>query len=106
MTTTQKIKQSLVGIELVRLLAYEGDRIFTTDRARELAPRVGLKDPYLWEALYHLRRNGWIVSLRRGTLRAVFYGPWYRVRPRARDRYGLGPSCRHFLTGQPCITTA
>ena len=66
MTTTQKIKQSLVGIELVRLLAYEGDRIFTTDRARELAPRVGLKDPYLWEALYHLRQNGWIVSLRRG----------------------------------------
>ena len=66
MTTTKKIKQSLVGIELVRLLAYEGDRIFTTDRARELAPRVGLKDPYLWEALYHLRQNGWIVSLRRG----------------------------------------
>ena len=66
MTTTKKIKQSLVGIELVRLLAYEGNRIFTTDRARELAPRVGLKDPYLWEALYHLRQNGWIVSLRRG----------------------------------------
>ena len=66
MTTTKKIKQSLVGIELVRLLAYEGERIFTTDRARELAPRVGLKDPYLWEALYHLRQNGWIVSLRRG----------------------------------------
>lgn len=59
-------KRSLVGIELVRLLAAEGDRVFSTDRARELAPRVGLKDAYLWEALYHLRRNGWIVSLRRG----------------------------------------
>ena len=59
-------KQSLVGIELVRLLAYQGDRIFSTARARELAPRVGLKDAYLTEALYHLRQNGWIVSLRRG----------------------------------------
>ena len=66
MTTSTKAKQSLVGIELVRLLAYEGDRIFTTTRARELAPRVGLKDAYVTESLYHLRRNNWIVSLRRG----------------------------------------
>ncbi|MCY4520131.1 MAG: hypothetical protein OXC13_05055 [Caldilineaceae bacterium] len=66
MTVGTKPKQSLVGIELVRLLAYEGDRIFTIDRARKLAPRVGLKDAYLVEALYHLRRNNWIVSLRRG----------------------------------------
>lgn len=66
MTVSTKPKQSLVGIELVRLLAYEGDRIFTTDRARQLAPRVGLKDAYLVEALHHLRRNNWIVPLRRG----------------------------------------
>lgn len=66
MTVGTKPKQSLVGIELVRLLAYEGDRIFTTDRARQLAPRVGLKDAYLVEALHHLRRNNWIVPLRRG----------------------------------------
>ena len=66
MPVSTKPKQSLVGIELVRLLAYEGDRIFTTERARELAPRVGLKDSYLTEALYHLRKNDWIVSLRRG----------------------------------------
>jgi predicted transcriptional regulator of viral defense system len=64
--TSTKPKQSLVGIELVRLLAYEGERIFTTDRARELAPRVGLKDSYVSESLYHLRRNNWIVPLRRG----------------------------------------
>ncbi len=66
MAVGTKPKQSLVGIELVRLLAYEGDRIFTTDRARKLAPRVGLQDAYLVEALHHLRRNNWIVSLRRG----------------------------------------
>jgi predicted transcriptional regulator of viral defense system len=66
MNAARNPKRSEVGIELVRLLATEGDRIFSTDRARELAPRVGLKDAYLWESLYHLRRNGWIVSLRRG----------------------------------------
>ena len=38
----QNIKRSFVGIELTRLLASEGDRIFTTERARTLAPRVGL----------------------------------------------------------------
>jgi len=66
MDDLRKPKRSLVGVELVRLLASEGDRIFTTDRARELGSRVGLKDSYLWESLYHLRQNGWIVSLRRG----------------------------------------
>ena len=66
MATNTRPKQSLVGIELVRLLAYEGNRIFTTDRARELAPRVGLKDSYVTESLYHLRKNNWIVPLRRG----------------------------------------
>ena len=50
----------------MRLLAAEGERIFTTDLAREFCGRVGLKEPYLWEALHHLRREGWIVSLRRG----------------------------------------
>ena len=56
----------MAGIELVRILAYEGDRIFTTERARELAPRAGLRDDYVLEALHHLRRNDWIVPLRRG----------------------------------------
>lgn len=66
MYAVRKPKRSQVGIELVRLLTTEGDRIFSTNRARELAPQVGLKDAYLWEALHHLQRNGWIVSLRRG----------------------------------------
>ena len=66
MNAEQNLKRSQVGIELVRLLAAEGDRVFSTDRARELGPQAGLKDAYLWEALYHLRRSGWIVSLRRG----------------------------------------
>ncbi len=56
----------MVGIDLVRLLASHGDNIFSIERARELAPRVGLKDSYLCEALYHLRQNDWIVPIRRG----------------------------------------
>jgi len=66
MNAVQSLKKTQVGIELVRLLAVEGDRIFSTGRARDLAPRVGLEEAYLWEALYHLRRNGWIVPLHRG----------------------------------------
>ena len=66
MATGTKPKRSMAGIDLLRVLAHEGDRIFTTDRARELAPRVGLSNDYVLEALYHLRRNDWIVPLRRG----------------------------------------
>lgn len=66
MNTERKQKRSVVGVDLVRLLASQGNRIFTTDQAREFAPRVGLKGDYLLEALHHLRRDGWIVQLRRG----------------------------------------
>ena len=66
MITRQKLKKTQVGVELIRGIAAEGDRVFSMERARELAPEVGLKESYLPEALYHLRRNGWIVSLRRG----------------------------------------
>lgn len=66
MTVTDKPKRSPVGIELARRLSMEGHRIFTIDQARKLAPRVGLSDAYLAEALHHLSRTGWIVRLRRG----------------------------------------
>jgi predicted transcriptional regulator of viral defense system len=66
MNTNQKPKKTQVGLELIRRIAAEGNRLFSTEQARELAHEVGLKDSYLAEALYHLRRNGWIVSLRRG----------------------------------------
>jgi predicted transcriptional regulator of viral defense system len=62
----ERPKRSEAGIELVRLLSSEGDRIFSIQRARELSSRIGLKEPYLVEALYHLRQTGWIVLLRRG----------------------------------------
>ena len=59
-------KKTRVGVELVRELASEGDRVFSTDRARELCSRVDMKESYLLEALHYLSRTGWIVSLRRG----------------------------------------
>jgi len=55
-----------LGVELIRKLAAEGDRIFTNDRARELAPAVGLSEGYFRQALHHLARSGWIVRLRHG----------------------------------------
>lgn len=66
MNATQRVKKTPTGIDLVRRIASEGDRIFSMKRARELAPEVGIRDAYLAEALHHLHRNGWIVPLRRG----------------------------------------
>ncbi|TFG59532.1 MAG: hypothetical protein E4H29_04105 [Deltaproteobacteria bacterium] len=58
---------STAGIELVRMLVEIGDRIFTVERARELASSLGISPGYLRQALHHLARSGWIVRLRRGT---------------------------------------
>jgi len=66
MSTTERIIHSTAGIELVRKLAESGDRIFTLERVRELAPSVGLSAGYLRQALHHLSRSGWVVRLRKG----------------------------------------
>jgi len=58
--------QSIRGTELVRKLVEEGDRLFTVERARELAPSVGLAENYLRESLHYLARSGWVVRLRKG----------------------------------------
>lgn len=64
--STEKLIHSVAGVELVRKLAAEGDRIFTLDRARDLAPGVRLSEGYLCQALHHLTRSGWVVRLRKG----------------------------------------
>ncbi len=66
MSTAERIIHSTAGVELVRKLAESGDRIFTLERVRELAPAVGLSAPYLRQALHHLARSGWVVRLRKG----------------------------------------
>lgn len=62
----EKLIHSAAGVELVRKLAAQGDRIFTIDRARDLAPGVRLSEGYLRQALHHLTRSGWLVRLRKG----------------------------------------
>jgi predicted transcriptional regulator of viral defense system len=62
----EKLIHTGPGVELVRKLAAEGDRIFTTKRARELAPAAGVSEGYLRQALHHLAKAGWLVRLRKG----------------------------------------
>ena len=62
----KNIVHTTVGIELVRKLAEEGERIFTSKRAKEIAPSVGLSSEYLRQALHHLVKSGWLVRLRNG----------------------------------------
>lgn len=54
------------GIELVRRLSGLGGRIFTTSKARELGPEIGLSSGYIRQALHHLVKSGWIVRLHQG----------------------------------------
>ena len=54
------------GIELVRRLSAEGERVFSTARARDLAVGTGLSESYFRQALHHLARSGWLVRLRKG----------------------------------------
>jgi len=63
---TSNLVHTGTGVELIRRLAGEGDRIFTTARARALAPEVGLSDGYLRQALHHLAKSGWLVRLHKG----------------------------------------
>ncbi len=51
---------------MVRKLAGAGQRIFTVEEARRIAPSVGLSPGYLRQALHHLARSGWVVRLRKG----------------------------------------
>ncbi|MBI4238570.1 MAG: type IV toxin-antitoxin system AbiEi family antitoxin domain-containing protein [Deltaproteobacteria bacterium] len=54
------------GVELVRRLAAAGQRIFTTAKAREFGPEVGLSEGYIRQALHHLAKSGWVVRLHNG----------------------------------------
>jgi predicted transcriptional regulator of viral defense system len=60
------LTHTIVGTELVRKLAEAGQRVFTAEEARSVAPSVGLSPGYFRQALHHLARTGWIVRLRKG----------------------------------------
>src|SRR3989338_7054915 len=62
----ESITHTTTGIELVRKLSAAGQRVFTADAAREVAPSVGLSSGYFRQAMHHLVRDGWIVRLKKG----------------------------------------
>lgn len=64
--TREYLIHTRVGTELVRRLAEAGQRIFTAEEARRVAPSVGLSPGYFRQALHHLARSGWVVRLRKG----------------------------------------
>lgn len=63
---TEKIIHTGIGLELIRRLAAEGYRIFTSRQAREFAPAVGMSADYVRQSLHYMARAGWIVRLHKG----------------------------------------
>lgn len=59
-------KQTQIGMELLRSLSKQGDRIFSVKRARILAETLNIKTSYLNELLFHLKENHWIHPLKKG----------------------------------------
>jgi predicted transcriptional regulator of viral defense system len=64
--TSEKITHTGTGVELIRRLAAEGHRIFSSQQAREFAPTVGISSGYLNQSLHYMTRAGWIVRLHKG----------------------------------------
>ena len=69
---TNDVIHTGIGVELIRRLAAEGRRIFTSGQAREFAPIVGISPGYVTQSLYYLARAGWVVRLHKG-LFAISY---------------------------------
>lgn len=60
------MKQSLVGLSILRYLASSGFKIFTIQQAQQIAEAQGFNRSYVVEAFYHLQKGNWIVRLKRG----------------------------------------
>lgn len=54
------------GLNLLQVLANQGQFIFTVDEAKTAAANIGFSDNYLSQVLSHLSQAGWIIRLRRG----------------------------------------
>ena len=59
-------KKTLAGLEILRLLASDGYRIFTFEDAVTSAKAAGVNEKYTSEALTLLKKNNWIESLKKG----------------------------------------
>lgn len=60
------MKQSKVGIRLLRHLVASGLKIFTIKQARKVARELEINPNYITEALHHLVKENWIIRLKRG----------------------------------------
>ena len=54
------------GIELIQRLSAEGERVFSTARARKLAAGLDISESYFRQLLHHLARSDLLVRLRKG----------------------------------------
>jgi len=59
-------KHTQIGMELVKALAQEGDRIFSVGKAAGLSKKLNIKSSYLNEVLFLLRQDQWIHPIKKG----------------------------------------
>ena len=59
-------KKTLVGLEILRTIASNGYRIFTSEDAKESGILLGVGEKYTLEALVYLKKNKWIERIKRG----------------------------------------
>ena len=69
------MKNTISGVNLLRHLADQGLRIFSTEQALASALEIEMNPRYVSEALHHLKNGGWITRLKRGVYAMAAYGP-------------------------------
>jgi len=69
------MKNSVIGMSLLRHLASQGLRIFSIEQAQDAALEIKMNPSYVSEALYHLKNGGWVTRLKRGVYAITAYGP-------------------------------
>jgi predicted transcriptional regulator of viral defense system len=69
------MKNSVLGISLLRHLASQGLRIFSTEQAQAAALEIEMNPSYVSEALHHMKNGGWVTRLKRGIYAIAAYGP-------------------------------
>lgn len=68
------MKNSISGLNLLRHLAGQGLRIFSTGQAQAAALEIGMNPSYVSEALHHLKGGGWVTRVKRGIYAMAAYG--------------------------------
>ncbi|MBA3814605.1 MAG: hypothetical protein H0X26_09040 [Alphaproteobacteria bacterium] len=59
-------KRTQIGMNLLKILAQDGDRIFSTERASILSKQLDINPSYLNEMLFLLKQNYWIHPIKKG----------------------------------------